>query len=120
MLTSIVDLKRRVQLRKLVSPGETWAAERTGDRIELVLLVKSKDQGKGRLRLEALSLDELRDLVRFSRLSKRDQAARIRAARKNPALDEPGAGRGGSGGSVSPSKKSNRPVRSGGPKTPVS
>lgn len=102
-----------------MSPGETWAAERTGDRIELVRLVKSKDQGKGRLRLEALSLDELRDLVRFSRLSKRDQAARIRAARKNPALDEPGAGRGGSGGAVSPSKKSDRSGRSGAWSTPA-
>lgn len=115
MLTSTVDDKRRVQLRKLVSPGETWAAERTGDRIELVRMVKSKDQGKGRLRLEALSLDELRDLVRFSRLSKRDQAARIRAARKNPALDEPGAGRGGSAEAVSPAKKAGSRGRPGVP-----
>ena len=120
MLTSTIDSKRRVQLRKLVSPGETWAAERTGDRIELVRLVKSKDQGKGRLRLEALSLDELRDLVRFSRLSKRDQAARIRAARKNPALGEPGAGRGESGGVVSPSKTKAQPGRKGGRRIPVS
>jgi len=118
MLTSTVDDKRRVQLRKLVIPGETWAAERTGDRIELVRLVKSKDQGKGRLRLEALSLDELRDLVRFSRLSKREQAAKIRAARKSPAPGKPGTGRVQEGEPVSPSRKSVRLEPTGGRKTP--
>lgn len=116
MHTFTVDSKGRLYLGKLVSKGETWAAERSEDRIELVRLVKSGAQGKRRLRLEGLSRDELRDLVRLARLSKRDLAAAIRSARKSAALDEPGAARGGSG--VSPSKKSGRPSNPGERKTP--